>query len=152
MKKRKQKKDRFTFHSISLPNDFKARAYEAAVKERLGFFETSNGFSLKLRSHHGGEDCFDCEVQLDKTGGSIISGKMVTFPWGNPVSKKKSLFEKISSILFYILLIPFFILMFILTFIPLLIFILFDKTPTSEEVLINFMTKTMCCTEQDPEQ
>ena len=145
MKKRKQKKDSFTFHSISLPSDFKARAYEAAVKERLGFFETSNGFSLKIRSRHGGEDCFDCEVQADKTGGSIISGKMVTVPWGNPVSKKESFFEKI---LFYILLIPIFILMFI----PVLILTLFDKTPTPEEILINFMTKTMCCTEQDTDQ
>ena len=152
MKKRKQKKDRFIFHSISLPNDFKARAYEAALKERLGFFETSNGFSLKIRSHHGGEDCFDCEVQADKTGGSIISGKMITVPWGNPVSEKKSFFQKISSILFYILLIPIFIPFFILMFIPALIFTLMDKNPTPEEILINFMTKTMCCTEQESDQ
>lgn len=142
MKKRKQKKDSFTFHSIALPSDFKARAYEAALKEHLGFLETGNGFSLKIRSHHGGEDYFDCEVQADKTGGSIISGKMITVPWGNSVSKKESFFKRI---LFYILLIPIFILMFI----PILILTFFDKTPTSENVLINFMTKTMCCTEQE---
>ena len=148
MKKRKQKKDSFIFYSISSPNDFKARARENAVKERLDFFESANGFSLKIRPHHGGEDFFDCEIQADKTGGSIISGKIIAVPWQTSVKTKKNFSEKFFTALGYILLIPFFILMFI----PILIFTLIDKSPTSEEKVINFMTKTMCCTEQKTDQ
>ncbi|MBQ8308761.1 MAG: hypothetical protein IJX96_02905 [Clostridia bacterium] len=148
MKKRRQKKDSFIFHSISSPNDFKARVRESAAKERFAFFESANGFSLKIRSHHSGETYFDCEVKLDKTGGSIISGKIITVPWHASVKTKKNVSEKFFTVLGYILLIPFFILMFI----PVLIFTLIDKTPTPEETLINFMTKTMCCTEQESDQ
>lgn len=57
----------YSFHSISDPNDFIARAKVEAVKSDLKIEQTENGFLLQLGWVHGGKVVYQAMFPHTKT-------------------------------------------------------------------------------------
>ena len=148
MKKQENRQKIFSFHSISSPYDFAARIKEEAVNSNLEIEQNDTDFNLQLDSNHGGRIVYKATVTEDESGGSYISGEITTIPWSDKPNKKKSIFEKIFSILGYVVVLPF-VLIFLLCYGIYTLFVgLFgDKIiePTKEDKLCDFMTNKMCC-------
>ena len=105
-------------------------------------------FILQLNSDHGGRIVYKATVTADESGGSYISGQIVTIPWNDKPNKKKSVIEKIFSIVCYIVVIPF-VLIFLLCYGTYMLFVRLFRSKnievTNEEKLSDFMTNKMCC-------
>lgn len=152
MKNKKNEQKIFSFHSISSPCDFTARIKEEALRSNLKIEQNDIGFNLQLDANHGGTIAYKATVTSDNSGGSYISGEIVSIPWNDKPNKKKSVIEKIFSIVVYIVLIPF-VLIFLL-FCG--VYMLFDRLfhgknieATNEEKLCDFMTNKMCCRQME---
>ena len=148
MKNKKTEKKIFSFHSVSSPYDFAARIKEEAINSNLKIEQNDKDFILQLDSNHGGRIVYKATVTADESGGSYISGEIVTIPWNDKPNKKKSIIEIIFSIIGYIVVIPF-VLVFLLCYDVYTLFVrLFRGTsiePTKEDKLCDFMINKMCC-------
>ena len=148
MKNKKAEQKIFSFHSISSPYDFAARIKEEAINSNLKIEQNDTDFILQLNSNHGGRIVYKATVSADESGGSYISGEIVTIPWNDNPIKKKSIIEKIFSIVGYIVVIPF-VLIFLLCYGTYMLFVrLFlgkNIEVTNEEKLCDFMINKMCC-------
>ena len=98
MKNKKNEQKIFSFHSISSPCDFTARIKEEALRSNLKIEQNDIGFNLQLDANHGGTIAYKATVTSDNSGGSYISGEIVSIPWNDKPNKKKSIIEKIFSI------------------------------------------------------
>ena len=148
MKNKNAEQKIFSFHSVSAPCDFAAIIKEEAINSNMKIELNDTDFILQLNSNHGGRIVYKATVTADKSGGSYISGEIVTIPWNDKPNKKKSIIEKFFSIVCYIVVIPF-VLVFLLCY---GIFALFYRSFrgkniefTNEEKLCDFMTNKMCC-------
>ena len=143
-----RKKRIFAFHSISEPRCFLVRIQEEAINSNLKIEQNDTDFILQLDSNHGGRIVYKATVTADESGGSYISGEIVTIPWGNRINKKESIIEKIFSIIGYIVVIPF-VLIFLLCYGIYTLFVRLFRGKnievTNEEKLCDFMTNKMCC-------
>ena len=143
-----RKKRIFAFHSISEPRCFLVRIQEEAINSNLKIEQNDTDFILQLDSNHGGRIVYKATVTADESGGSYISGEIATIPWIDSPNKKKSIIEKIFSIVSYIVVIPF-VLIFLLCYGAYMLFVrLFrgkSSKATNEEKLCDFMTNRMCC-------
>ncbi len=152
MKNKKTDRKTFSFHSISSPYDFAARIKEEVVHSNLKFEQNDTDFYLQLDSNHGGRIVYKATVTADERGGSYISGEIKTIPWSDKPNKKKSIFEKILSILGYFILIPF-VLIFLLCYGVYMLFVRLFRgksvKPTNEEKLCDFMINKMCCRQRE---
>ena len=148
MKNKKTEQKTFSFHSISSPYDFAVRIKEEAINSNLKIDQNDTGFILQLNSNHGGRIVYQATVTADESDGSYISGEIVTLPWNGNPNKKKSIIEKIFSIVGYIVVIPF-VLIFLLCYGIYMLFVrLFrgkNVEVTNEEKLCDFMINKMCC-------
>ena len=148
MKTKKTDKSIFSFHSNFSPCDFIARIKEKAVHSNLKIEQNDADFNLQLDSNHGGEIVYRATVSADENGGSYISGEITTIPYNGKLYKKKNIFEKIFSVLCYVIVTPF-VLVFLLFYGIYMLFVrLFrGKTiePTKEEKLCDFMIHKMSC-------
>ena len=148
MKNKKTDRKAFSFHSISAPCDFAVRIKEKAVELNLEIEQNDADFILHLDSDHVGKIVYKAIVAADESGGSYISGEITTIPWSDKPPKKKSMIEKIFSIVGYIVLIPSMLIFFLCYGIYTLFVRLFrGKTieVTNEEKLCDFMTNKMSC-------
>lgn len=146
MKKIKPNK-RYSFHSISSPNDFIERIKSQVINSELTIEENEGGFDLHINSNHGGRIVYRANISADEKGSSVISGEIITVPW-NINQKKDSLFVKILSIFALIILLPLFLIVMLCYSIYLLFIRLICKKntePTNEKILCDFMTNKMCC-------
>ena len=107
MKNKKAEQKVLSFRNVSSPYDFAARIKEEAINSNLKVEQNDTDFILQLNSNHGGRIVYKATVTADESGGSYISGEIVTIPWGNRINKKESTIEKIFSIVCYIVVIPF---------------------------------------------
>ena len=148
MKNKKNAQKMFSFHSVSSSYDFAARIKEEAVNSNLKIEQNDTDFILQLNSNHGGRIVYKATVTADESGGSYISGEIVTIPWNDKPNKKKSVIEKIFSIVCYIVVIPF-VLIFLLCYGTYMLFVRLFRGKnievTNEEKLCDFMTNKMCC-------
>ena len=148
MKNKNAEQKIFSFHSVSAPCDFAAIIKEEAINSNLKIELNDTDFILQLNSNHGGRIVYKATVTADESGGSYISGEIVTIPWNDKPNKKKSIIEKFFSIVGYIVVIPF-VLVFLLCYgIFALFYRLFRGKNiefTNEEKLSDFMTNKMCC-------
>ena len=148
MKNKKTAQKMFSFHSVSSSYDFAARIKEEAVNSNLKIEQNDTDFILQLNSNHGGRIVYKATVTADESGGSYISGEIVTIPWNDKPNKKKSVIEKIFSIVCYIVVIPF-VLIFLLCYGTYMLFVRLFRGKnievTNEEKLCDFMTNKMCC-------
>ena len=142
----------YSFHSLSSPHSFLERFGEEAVKSNLKFDQDKNGFDLQIHNNHGGKTVYRAHVSADDNGGSFISGEIITIPWNDKPNKKKSIIQKIFSIVGYIVVIPF-MLIFLLCYGIYMLFVrLFhgkNIEVTNEEKLCDFMTNKMCCRQKE---
>ena len=138
----------FSFHSVSSPYDFAARIKEEAINSNLKIEQNNTDFILQLNSNHGGRIVYKATVTADESGGSYISGEIVTVPWNDKPGKKRGITEKIFSIVGYIVAVPF-VLIFLFCYGAYMLFVrLFrgkNMKVTNEEKLCDFMTNKMCC-------
>ena len=148
MKNKKAEQKILSFRNVSSPYDFAARIKEGAINSNLKVEQNDTDFILQLNSNHGGRIVYKATVTADESGGSYISGEIVTIPWNDKPNKKKSIIEKFFSIVGYIVVIPF-VLVFLLCYgIFALFYRLFRGKNiefTNEEKLCDFMTNKMCC-------
>lgn len=148
MKNKKTERKTFSFHSISSPYDFATRIKEEAVNSNLKIEQNDTGFNLQLDSNHGGRIVYKATLTADESGGSYISGEITTIPWSAKPNKKKSIIEKIFSIMGYIVVIPF-VLIFLLCCGIYMLFVRLLRGKsievTNEEKLCDFMTNKVCC-------
>ncbi len=148
MKNKKAVNKLFSFHSVSSPCDFATRIKEEAVKSNFKLEQNETDFRLQLGGNHGGRIVYKATVTADESGGSYISGEIVIIPWNDKPGKKKSITEKIFSIVCYIAVIPF-VLIFLLCYGTYMLFVkLFrgkNLEVTNEEILCDFMINKMCC-------
>ena len=146
MKKKTKAKKIYSFSSLSTPDEFISRLSE------LGIEQTENGFDLDLESHKGGRVVYRASVSVNEDGGSAIQGTIETIPWHTRPAKKRPIWNKILTVIAYILAAPF-ILFGILSvaIIWLIIRIIHGKSeePNEEEILCDFMTNKMCCTREN---
>ncbi len=148
MKNKKIEQKTFSFHSASSPYNFAAIIKEEAINSNLKIEQNDKDFILQFDSNHGGRIVYKATVTADESGGSYISGEIATVPWSDKPNKKKSIIEKILSIIGYIVVIPI-VLIFLLCY---GIYSLFGRLfhgrsiePTKEEKLCDFMINKMCC-------
>lgn len=148
MKNKKTEQKIFSFHSVSSPYDFAARIKEEAINSNLKIEQNNTDFILPLNSNHGGRIVYKATVTANESGGSYISGEIVTIPWNDTPNKKKSMIEKIFSIVGYLVVIPF-VLIFLLCYGAYMLFVRLFRGKnievTNEEKLCDFMTNKMCC-------
>ena len=115
MKNKNAEQKIFSFHSVSAPCDFAAIIKEEAINSNLKIELNDTDFILQLNSNHGGRIVYKATVTADESGGSYISGEIVTIPWNDKPNQKKSIIEKFFSIVGYIVVIPF-VLVFLLCY------------------------------------
>ena len=148
VKNKKTEQKIFSFHSVSSPYDFAARIKEEAINSNLKIEQNNTDFILPLNSNHGGRIVYKATVTANESGGSYISGEIVTIPWNDTPNKKKSMIEKIFSIVGYLVVIPF-VLIFLLCYGAYMLFVRLFRGKnievTNEEKLCDFMTNKMCC-------
>ena len=152
MKTKSKEKKIYSFSSLSAPDEFISRLCETAVQAKLGIELTKAGFNLQLKSHHTGWYIYRASIFANENGGSVILGTIETIPWHTRPAKKRPIWNKILTVIAYILAAPF-ILFGILSMaiIWLIIRIIHGKSeePDEEEILCNFMTNKMCCTREN---
>ena len=100
MKNKKAEQKILSFRNVSSPYDFAARIKEGAINSNLKVEQNDTDFILQLNSNHGGRIVYKATVTADESGGSYISGEIVTIPWGNRINKKESIIEKIEADLY----------------------------------------------------
>ena len=148
MKNKKAEQKILSFRNVSSPYDFAARIKEEAINSNLEVEQNDTDFILQLNSNHGGRIVYKATVTADESGGSYISGEIVTIPWDDKPNKKKSVIEKIFSIIGYIVVIPF-VLIFLLCYGIYTLFVRLFRGKnievTNEEKLCDFMMNKMCC-------
>lgn len=152
MKKEKSIKKIYSFHSISSPQDFIARVEDEALNSNLKIEQVEKGFNLQIGSNHGGEVIYKATIVEDENGGSFIRGEFVTAPCNIKPEKKKNIFQKILSILVFIMILPFILLCVICAGLyELFICILHGKSyeQSNEQKLCNFMVNRMCCKQEN---
>ena len=152
MKKKSKEKEVFTFSSLSSPDDFLLKAKEEAIKSKLDFEQTENGFDLEVKSNKGGKVIYRASVLANGTGGSNIKGTIETIPLHTRPAKKKTLWDKILTVFAYILSIPIVLIACLAAAITALVIrIIHGKSEEihAEEILCNFMTNKMCCTREN---
>ena len=152
MKKKIKEKEIFTFSSLSSPDDFLLKAKEEAIKSKLDFEQTENGFDLEVKSNKGGKVIYRASVLANETGGSNIKGTIETIPWHTRPAKKKTLWDKILTVFAYILSIPIVLIAGLAAAITALVIrIIYGKSEEihAEDILCNFMTNKMCCTQEN---
>lgn len=152
MKNKKAEQKMFSFHSVSSPYDFASKIKEEAINSNLEIEQNDTDFILQLDSNHGGRIVYKATVTADESGGSYISGEIVTIPWNNKPNQKESIIEKIISIVCYIVIIPFMLIFLLCYGTYMLLARLFrDKNieATNEEILCDFMTNKMCCRQME---
>lgn len=147
VKQENKVENHFSFHSISSPRDFVQRVMENGV---MKCERTEKGFRLHVDSNHGGEVVYDCEVKRDENGGSFIDGELVSIPWNSRKKEEaeESIFQKVWTILGFILLIPVFLIFLIVWGFFELYYLLAKKKEQSvpdSKKLTDFMTQKMCC-------
>lgn len=150
----------FSFHSVSSPHDFIARAKDEAVDSYLRIEQIENNFDLQINVNHGGRIVYRANISADENGGSFIRGEIITIPWNSKSEKKENLFQKsfqkILSVLIYIMILPV-VLIFLLCYGIYSFFVrLFhgrniekNIESTNEEKLCDFMINKMCCTQKE---
>ena len=152
MKTKSKEKKIYSFSSLSAPDEFISRLCETANQSKLGIKLTEAGICLELESNKGGEVVYLASVSANENGGSVILGTIETIPWHTRPAKKRPIWNKILTVIAYILAAPF-ILFGILSMaiIWLIIRIIHGKSeePDEEEILCNFMTNKMCCTREN---
>ena len=153
MKKKSTEKKIYSFSSLSTPDEFMSRLSDTAVQTKLGIELTENGFDLRLKSHHAGWHVYRASVIANESGSSIIQGTIESVPWNTRnahLEKKESFFQKLPTMLLFIILFPLFILdllfVAICTFIS---YLLHGKEATEKDILFDFMTNKMCCTREN---
>lgn len=142
MKKKTKAKKIYSFSSLSTPDEFISRLSE------LGIEQTENGFDLDLESNKGGKVVYCASVSANENGGSVIQGTIETIPWHTRPAKKHPIWNKIPTVIAYILAAPFILFAILsMAIIWLIIRIIHGKSeePNEEEILCNFMTNKMCC-------
>ncbi|MBQ8407658.1 MAG: hypothetical protein IJY39_02200 [Clostridia bacterium] len=147
MKNKKIDQKVFSFYSISSPCDFTARIKEEAIGSNLNIEQNDTGFNLQLDSNHGGRIVYKATV-IEENGGSYISGEIATIPWSDKPNKKKSIIEKIFSVIGYIVVFPFMLIFLLFYGIYTLFVRLFrgkSIETTKEDKLCDFMINKMCC-------
>ena len=148
MKNKKAEQKIFSFHSVSSPFDFAARIKEEAINSNLKVEQNDTDFILQLNSNHGGRIVYKATVTANESGGSYISGEIVAIPWIDKPNKKKTIIEKIFSIVGYIVVIPF-VLIFLLCYGTYMLFVRLFRGKnievTNEEKLCDFMMNKMRC-------
>ena len=152
MKKKNKGKKIYSFSSLSSPNEFLSRVKEEAVKSKLDFEQTENGFDLELKSNHGGKVIYRASVLAGETGGSNMKGTIETIPWRTRPAKKETLWDKILTFFAYILSIPIALIACLAAAITYLVIrIIHGKSEeiNEEEILCDFMTNKMCCTREN---
>ncbi len=152
MKRKNSIKKIYSFHSISSPHDFIARVEEEAFNSNLKIEQVENGFNLQIGGNHGGEVVYKATIVEDENGGSFICGEIVTVPWNIKHEKKKNIFQKILSILVFIITLPFILLCVLCAGLhELFIRILHGKSyeQSNEQKLCNFMVNRMCCKQEN---
>ena len=152
MKKKLKEKEIFTFSSLSSPDDFLLKAKEEAIKSKLDFEQTENGFDLEVKSNKGGKVIYRASVLANETGGSNIKGTIETIPWHTRPAKKKTLWDKILTVFAYILSIPIVLIACLAAAITYLVIrIIHGKSEEihAEDILCDFMTNKMCCTREN---
>ena len=153
MKKKAKAKKIYSFSSLSTPDEFISRLSETAVQAKLGIEQTENGFDLDLEeSNHGGRVVYHASVSTSASGGSVIQGTIETIPWHTRPARKKTILDKILTIICYILVIPIVLIALIVAAITaLVIWIIHGKSEevNEKEILCDFMTNKMCCTREN---
>ena len=148
MKNKKAEQKILSFRNVSSPYDFAVKIKEEAINANLKVEQNDTDFILQLNSNHGGRIVYKATVTADESGGSYISGEIVTIPWNDKPKKKKSVIEKIFSIVCYIAVIPS-VLIFSLCYGIYTLFVRLFRGKnievTNEEKLCDFMTNKMCC-------
>ena len=148
MKNKKAEQKTLSFRNVSSPYDFAVKIKEEAINSNLKVEQNDTDFILQLNSNHGGRIVYKATVTADESGGSYISGEIVTIPWNDKPNKKKSVIEKIFSIVCYIAVIPT-VLIFLLCYGIYTLFVRLFRGKnievTNEEKLCDFMTNKMCC-------
>ena len=148
MKNKKAEQKIFSFHSVSSPFDFAARIKEEAINSNMKIEQNDTDFILQLDSTHSGRIVYKATVTANESGGSYISGEIVAIPWIDKPNKKKTIIEKIFSIIGYIVVIPF-VLIFLLCYGAYMLFVRLFRgkniEATDEEILCDFMINKMCC-------
>ena len=152
MKNKNAEQKIFSFHSVSAPCDFAAIIKEEAINSNLKIELNDTDFILQLNSNHGGRIVYKATVTADESGGSYISGEIVTIPWNNKPNQKESIIEKIFSIVCYLVIIPFMLIFLLCYGTYMLLARLFrgkNIEATNEEILCDFMTNKMCCRQME---
>ena len=152
MRKKNKEKKIYSFSSLSSPNDFLFRVQEEAVKSKLDFEQTENGFDLELKSNHGGKVIYRASVLADEGGGSVIQGTIESIPWHTRPAKKETLWNKILTVIAYILSIPIALIACLAAAITYLVIrIIHGKSEEidEEKILCDFMANKMCCTREN---
>ena len=148
MKNKKAEQKTLSFRNVSSPYDFAVKIKEEAINSNLKVEQNDTDFILQLNSNHGGRIVYKATVTADESCGSYISGEIVTIPWNDKPNKKKSVIEKIFSIVCYIAVIPT-VLIFLLCYGIYTLFVRLFRGKnievTNEEKLCDFMTNKMCC-------
>ena len=148
----KQKNKKFIFHSFSSPCDFLIRIKNESVESDFKIEQNGNDFNLQIGSNHGGEVVYKATIVEDENGGSFIRGEIATVPWNIKPEKKKNIFQKILSILVFIMILPFILLCVLCAGLyELFISILHGKSyeQSNEQKLCNFMVNRMCCKQEN---
>ena len=148
MKKKSKEKKIYSFSSLSKPDEFLLQVKEEAIKSNLYLCQAENGLDLELKSHHGGRVIYRASISVDENGGSVIQGTIETIPWHTRPAKKPTLWNKILSVIAYIVAIPIILIaLLVAAIIWLVICILHGKSKevTEEEALFDFMTNKMGC-------
>ena len=143
MKKKAKAKKIYSFSSLSTPDEFISRLSETA-----GIEQTENGFDLDLESNKGGKVVYRASVSANENGGSVIQGTIETIPWHTRPAKKQPIWNKILTVIAYILALPIMLFGILsLMIVWLVIQIIHGKSeePNAEEILCDIMTNKMCC-------
>lgn len=154
MKKKRKGKKIYSFSSLSRPDEFLLQVKEEAIKSNLYLCQAENNFDLGLKSHHGGRVIYRASVSVDENGGSVIQGTIETIPWHTRPAKKPTLWNKILSVIAYIVAIPIILIALLVAAITYLVIrIIHGKSEeiNEEKILCNFMTNKMCCTRENNE-
>ena len=148
MKKKAKEKKIYSFSSLSTPDEFFLKMEEESVKFEVSIEQTENGFDLDLESNKGGKVVYRASVSANENGGSVIQGTIETIPWHTRPAKKQPIWNKILTVIAYILALPIILFGILsLMIVWLVIQIIHGKSeePNAEEILCDIMTNKMCC-------
>ena len=151
MKNKNAEPKTFSFHSVSAPCDFAAIIKEEAINSNLKIELNDTDFILQLDSNHGGRIVYKATVTADESGGSYISGEIVTIPWNEAKNRTKTqrTLQVIGYIRAGIALLPGIILVSLFMVFYELFLLIKNKgkreLPREEKKLLDFMLNKLCC-------